>query len=320
MSAPAVIDRVKRNLVGLKMPRALEILDVTVRGIERGEITAIEAIDALLTEELTLRENRRVKMALQMAKLSAIKTLTGFDFAFQPSLDKNRVMALAGLQFIDRAEAVHLIGPPGTGKTHLSLALGVEAVKAGRSVYFSSLADIVASLARAEREGALRERIRYFCRFALLIVDEIGYLPVIPGGGNLFFQLVNARYERGAKTFALTAIAYLQPVTRGEISKLAGREISRDVIAALKRCGLIDGAIRAPQPGAPFAYVTTRKFLEAFGFASLRDLPDLERLKAEGLLERGQGDAELDDALGLVNEETDETLSDDVELDDVERY
>ena len=186
MSAPAVIDRVKRNLVGLKMSRALEILDVTVRGIERGEITAIEAIDALLTEELTLRENRRVKMALQMAKLSAIKTLTGFDFAFQPSLDKNRVMALAGLQFIDRAEA------------HLGLALGVEAVKAGRSAYFSSLADIVASLARAEREGALRERIRYFCRFALLIVDEIGYLPVIPGGGNLFFQLVNARYERGA--------------------------------------------------------------------------------------------------------------------------
>src|SRR6202162_5197278 len=198
MSAPAGIERVKRNLVGLKMPRALEILDVTVRGIERGQITAIEAIDALLTEELTLRENRRVKMALQMAKLSAIKTLTGFDFAFQPSLDKNRVMALAGLQFIDRAEAVHLIGPPGTGKTHLSLALGVEAVKAGRSVYFSSLADIVASLARAEREGALRERIRYFCRFALLIVDEIGYLPVTPGGGNLFFQLVNARYEKGA--------------------------------------------------------------------------------------------------------------------------
>jgi DNA replication protein DnaC len=198
MSAPTVIDRVKRNLVGLKMPRALEILDVTLRGIERGETTALEALDALLTEELTLRENRRVKMALQMAKLSAIKTLAGFDFSFQPSLDRNRVMALAQLQFIDRAESVHLIGPPGTGKTHLSLALGVEAVKAGRSVYFSSLADVVASLARAEREGALRERIRYFCRFALLIVDEIGYLPVIPGGGNLFFQLVNARYEKGA--------------------------------------------------------------------------------------------------------------------------
>ena len=87
------------------------------------------------------------------------------------------------------------------------------------------------------------------------------------------------------------------------MSKLAGREISRDIIAALKRHGLIDGAIRAPQPGAPFAYVTTRTFLEAFGLASLRDLPDLERLKAEGLLERGQGDLDLDGALGLGDAE-----------------
>jgi DNA replication protein DnaC len=196
--SPTVIDNIKRNLVGLKMPRALEILDVTVRGIERGEMTALEAIDILLTEELTLRENRRVKMALLMARLSAIKTLAGFDFSFQPSLDKNRIMALAELQFIARSEVVHLIGPPGTGKSHLSLALGVEAVKAGRSVYFGSLADIIAMLAKAEREGSLRDRIRFLCRFALLIVDEIGYLPVIPGGGNLFFQLVNARYEKGA--------------------------------------------------------------------------------------------------------------------------
>jgi DNA replication protein DnaC len=200
MSGPgqSIVDRIKGNLVGLKMPRALEILDVTIRGMERGETTAIEAIDLLLIEEITIRENRRIKMALQMARLSAIKTLAGFDFAFQPSLDKNRIMALAELQFINRAEVVHLIGPPGTGKSHLSLALGVEAVKVGRSVYFSSLADIIAVLAKAEREGTLRERIRFFCRFALLIVDEIGYLPVTPGGGNLFFQLVNARYEKGA--------------------------------------------------------------------------------------------------------------------------
>jgi segregation and condensation protein B len=107
------------------------------------------------------------------------------------------------------------------------------------------------------------------------------------------------------ETFALTAIAYLQPVTRGEISKLAGRQISRDVIAALKRHGLIDGAIRAPQPGAPFAYVTTRKFLDAFGFASLRDLPDLERLTAEGLMQTGQGEDHLDSAVGLAEEEQD---------------
>ena len=145
-----------------------------------------------------MRENRRVKTALVMARLSTIKTLAGFEFSFQPSLDKNRIMALAELKFIDRAEVLHFVGPPGTGKSHLSLALGVEAVKAGRSVYFTTLADLIGALAKAEREGALREKIRFLCRFALLIVDEIGYLPVIPGGGNLFFQLVNARYETGA--------------------------------------------------------------------------------------------------------------------------
>ena len=108
---PSVVDRIKRSLVGLKMPRAIEILDATVRRIERGEMNALEAIDALLAEELTLRENRRVKMALVMARLSAIKTLAGFDFSFQPSLDKSRIMALAELRFIDRAEVLHLIGP-----------------------------------------------------------------------------------------------------------------------------------------------------------------------------------------------------------------
>src|SRR5258705_9651149 len=137
-------------------------------------------------------------MALRMAKLSTVKTLPGFDFSFQPSLDKNRILALAQLDFIERNEVIHFLGPPGRGKSHLASALGVEAVKAGRSVYFASLAGIVSVLAKAEREGQLRERIRFLCGPSLLIVDEIGCLPVIQGGGNLFFQLVNARYERGA--------------------------------------------------------------------------------------------------------------------------
>jgi DNA replication protein DnaC len=195
---PSVVDRIKATLVGLRMPRALEIVDAIVRQLERGEVSALEAIDAMLAEELTLRESRRIKTSLMMARLSTIKTLAGFDFSFQPSLDRNRILALAELKFIDHTEVVHLIGPPGTGKSHLSIALGIEAVKAGRSVHFLTLADLVGSLAKAEREGILREKIRFYCRFALLIVDEIGYLPVVPGGGNLFFQLVNARYERGA--------------------------------------------------------------------------------------------------------------------------
>ena len=197
-ATPTTLDSIKRSLVALRMPRALEVLDSTFRRIEQGEIDGIEALDQLLVEEVTVRENRRVKTALLLARLTTIKTLAGFDFTFQPSLDRNRILALAELKFIDRAEVVHLLGPPGTGKSHLATALAVEAVKAGCSVVFSTLADLIASLAKAEREGTLRERIRYLCRAALLVVDEIGYLPVVPGGGNLFFQLVNARYEKGA--------------------------------------------------------------------------------------------------------------------------
>ena len=148
-----VLDRVRRHLVRLNMPRALETLDATLRGLEQGELSILEALEHLLGEELTMRETRRIKMALITARLGALKTLAGFDFAFQPSLDRNRVLALA---------------------------------------------DIVASLLKAEREGQLKERIRFIARNALLIIDEIGYHPVTPGGANLFFQLVNARYERGA--------------------------------------------------------------------------------------------------------------------------
>ena len=194
----APIERIRQNLVGLRMPRALEALDGVVQQLERGQVSAIEAIDTLLAEEFTLREGRRIKAALQMARLSTIKTLSGFDFSFQPSLDRNRIMALASLDFVDKHEVVHLIGQSGTGKSHLAIALGVEAVRAGRSVYFSPLADIIDSLAKADREGRLRERIRYLCRAQLLIVDEIGYLTLGATAGNLLFQLVNARYERGA--------------------------------------------------------------------------------------------------------------------------
>ena len=196
--SPSMLDRIRGDLVGLKMPRALEALDHIVRRLEQGELGALEAIDILLAEELTLRENSRIKTALRMGRLATIKTLAGFEFAFQPSLDRDRILALAQLGFIARGEVVHFLGPPGTGKSHLATALGVEAVKAGRSVYFCTLADLLGQLARAEREGRLQERLRFFCRPALLIVDEIGYLPVVLGGGNLFFQLVNARYERGA--------------------------------------------------------------------------------------------------------------------------
>jgi len=180
------------------MARALEALDANVRRLEEGNISALEFLDELLGEEHSTRESRRIKAQLMTARLTRIKTLDGFDFSFQPSLDRNRILALAELSFIERGEVVHLLGPPGTGKSHLAIALGVEAVKAGKSVYFATLAEIITTLSKAEREGKLAQRISYLTRAALLIIDQVGYLPIQPGGANLFFQLINARYERGA--------------------------------------------------------------------------------------------------------------------------
>lgn len=193
-----VLDRIRGAMVGLKMPRALEALDHTMQKLEQGEITAIEAIDSLLSEEYSTRETRRIDVALRTSKLLPIKTLESFDFSFQPSLDRERIAALAQLDFVRRAEVVHFLGPPGTGKSHLATALGVAAIKAGMQVYRATLAELVEVLAKAERQGQLAEKIRFYARSSLLIVDEIGYLPITQGGANLFFQLVNARYEKGA--------------------------------------------------------------------------------------------------------------------------
>ena len=197
-------------------------------------------------------------------------------------------------------------------------------------------AAIFASQKPVPREALVR-LVGKACRFDDLIADLIHELrgrpydlTLVAGGYALRTKTRFARRsaprildsERDevaeltrTETFALTAIAYLQPVTRGEISRLAGREISRDVIAALKRHGLIDGAIRAPQPGAPFAYVTTRTFLEVFGFASLRDLPDLERLKAEGLLEsRGKTTSIARSGCAGDNEDAFESASEELDV------
>ena len=192
------LDRIRGALVGLKMPRALEALGHTMQKLEQGEISGIEALDALLSEEYTTRETRRIDVALKTAKLMPIKTLKGFDFSFQPSLDRERIAALAQLDFIRRAEVVHFLGPPGTGKSHLATALGVAAVQAGKQVYRATLVELIEALVKAEREGRLADKIRFYARPSLLIVDEIGYLPITQGGANLFFQLVNARYEKGA--------------------------------------------------------------------------------------------------------------------------
>ncbi len=198
MSAPTAVDALKAHLVDLQMPGGLEVVDSLLERLDHGALSPVEAMEQLLAAQVTLRRQRRLQAALRSSRLPGVKTLDGFDFTFQPSIDRAQILNLHQLAFLERKENVIFLGPAGVGKTHLAISLAVSAAEAGRRVYYGTLSDLVLSLVEAEAQGRLRERLATLRQPALLIVDEIGYLPITKNGANLFFQLVNARYERNS--------------------------------------------------------------------------------------------------------------------------
>ena len=198
MSAGAAADALKAHLVDLQMPGGLEVVDSLLERLDHGAISPVEAMEQLLAAQVALRRQRRLQTALRTSRLPEVKVLDAFDLAFQPSIDRAQILNLHQLGFLDREENVIFLGPAGVGKTHLAVSLAITAAERGRRVYYGTLADLVLSMVEAEHQGKLRERLAFLRQPALLIVDEIGYLPVTPNGANLFFQLVNARYERNS--------------------------------------------------------------------------------------------------------------------------
>jgi DNA replication protein DnaC len=185
-------------LADLKMPGALEAADGILSKADGGSITAAEAIQELLGAQINLRNNRRLQAAMRSSRLPAVKTLEEFDFAFQPSIKRDQIESLAELSFLERKENVVLLGPPGVGKTHLAIGLAIAAAQSGRRVYYGTLADLVTSLEEARAAGALKRRLAVLAAPSLLLVDEIGYLPVSQAGATLFFQLISRRYEHAS--------------------------------------------------------------------------------------------------------------------------
>ncbi len=139
-----------------------------------------------------------LRARLQLAHFPFVKTFEQFDFGFQPSLDERQMRELRSLRFIHGASNVIFLGPPGVGKPHLSVALAEEAIRSGLGPYFITANDLAADLGRAYREGRLDRRMRVYLAPKVLVIDEVGYLPLDDLGATIFFQLVSARYERGS--------------------------------------------------------------------------------------------------------------------------
>ncbi|MBU0681462.1 MAG: IS21-like element helper ATPase IstB [Proteobacteria bacterium] len=185
-------ERLQDNLSRLKLNRTAEVLDTVAQQAKENKSSYFSFLDHLLEEEVAAKDKRRIQTAMRTAGLPGAKTIEEYDFSFHPQLDQGEVMELFDLSFITNKENVIFLGPPGVGKTHLAISLAIKACYHGFKVYFTTMDTLVKKL----KEGATRRKA--YLSSSLVVVDEVGYLPVTTQEAHLFFQFVSHRYERNS--------------------------------------------------------------------------------------------------------------------------
>lgn len=190
--------RTLNNFETLNLTEFRANIEKYISYVESGEKTMIDALYELTELEIDLRTKRAMNACVKVANFPYIKRLSDFDFSFQPSINKEQIMNFKYLQFIENKENIIFIGSPGVGKTHLATAIGIEAASLRTSTYFIGCNDLVLQLKKAHIENRLEQRLKFFSKYKLLIIDEVGFLPLDTESSNLLFQLIAKRYEKNS--------------------------------------------------------------------------------------------------------------------------
>lgn len=184
------------NLTNLNLLKIKENVDMYIDLVNDKKINLVDALYKLTEEELKLKEEKAIHGCVKVANFPYLKTLDDYDFSFQPTLNKEKIMEFKNLRFLENKENIIFVGSPGVGKTHLATAIGIEAARNRQITYFVNCNDLITNLKKSYSENRLEDRLKFYNKYKVLIIDEMGFLPIDKDGANMLFQLINRRYEK----------------------------------------------------------------------------------------------------------------------------